>query len=59
MTFRSWMPYENKDGTFHVLEVGENGGFIVADQINDRATAELIYAAPGLMWERINQKGEK
>lgn len=41
--------YANGDGTFHVLVVSGDGGYIFADRFNDKAaaewTAEVLNAA--------------
>jgi hypothetical protein len=39
---RSYHVCDNGDGTFHILEVDDGGGFIVADQIQSQLIALLL-----------------
>jgi hypothetical protein len=39
---RSYLVYENGDGTYHVLECDEDGGGIIVDQIQSQLIALLI-----------------
>jgi hypothetical protein len=39
---RSYLAYDNGNGTFHVLQCDEGGGYIVADEIQSQPTALLI-----------------
>ena len=36
--------YNNKDGTFHILVVAGDGGYVLADKIQDKNEAEWIAA---------------
>lgn len=44
--------YSNKDGTFHILVIAGDGGYVFADNINDKNEAEwaagLLNAAIGV-----------
>jgi len=39
---RSYYVFNNRDGTFHILAVDDSGGFIVADNIEERPIAEEL-----------------
>jgi len=40
----SLMVYENDDGTYHLLEVGDSGGSVVIQVVKDKAFADFLAA---------------
>jgi hypothetical protein len=52
LRFEGFYVYNNPDGTFHILVVAGNGGYIFADNLQDKDDAEwtaaLLNAAIGV-----------
>lgn len=44
LKYESFTVYENPNGTFHILVVAGNGGYIFADNINDKGEADWVAA---------------